>query len=365
VNILVGFDEKNISIFLHELRSPISTLLSIIGEVKANLYSRSEIEKSLEKIEGVASYMLSLSNNYLEISKNENACITSSETSFNFLDVLKYVIGIFDFQFSLKNIEFTKEIKNCDVVVKGDSIKVKQILINLLSNCFKYTPSFGKSSLYCEGRSISDEEVEFTIVVADNGIGMSEEFLNKLFTPYQCENYDLTAKSIGLGLSIIKENIDSLNGRIKVESKINCGTRFEIKLPLKIDKKKYDFSKKRILIIDDCVITKKVLENYLSSTKAKVDFASSGEDGLKKYLDSKPNYYNLIILDYHLGYHDGENITRIIRSQNRTDSKKIKIIGISSSAYDKDIDRCLSAGMDKYLIKPLDKYNLLNVISMI
>lgn len=363
MNILVGLDEKDLSIIMHELRSPISTLLSIIDEVKNHLKSRIDVEKSLEKIEGVASYMLSLSNNYLEISKSENACISSSETTFNFMDIIKYVVGIFDFQFHLKNIEFSKHIANANIVVHGDSIKVKQILINLLSNCFKYTPNNGKASLCVDSRFLNEDVVEFKIIVKDNGIGMSEEYLKKIFTPFNCENEQIVQKGIGLGMCIIQENIKSLNGSIKIDSKVNVGTKVEIKIPLKVDKRKIDFSNKRFLIIDDCPITRKVLENYLRSTGATFDFASTGKEGLKMYLKSKPNYYHAIILDYHVGNQKGDVITKQIRSQKREDAKKIKIIGISASNYEKDIYKCLEAGMNNYLVKPINKYNLLNVIS--
>lgn len=360
---MVGLDEKDLSIIMHELRSPISTLLSIIDEVKNHLKSQIDVEKSLEKIEGVASYMLSLSNNYLEISKSENACISSVETTFNFMDIIKYVVGIFDFQFNLKNIEFTKQIANADIVVYGDSIKVKQILINLLSNCFKYTPNNGKTSLYVDSRFLNEDVVEFEIIVKDNGIGMSEEYLEKIFTPFKCENEQIIPKGIGLGMCIIQENLKSLNGSIKIDSKVNVGTKVEIKIPLKVDKRRFDFSNKRFLIIDDCLITRKVLENYLGSTDATFDFASTGKEGLKRYIKSKPNYYHAIILDYHVGNQTGDEITKQIRKLKRKDAKKIKIIGISASNYEKDIKKCLEAGMNNFLVKPLNKYNLLNVIS--
>lgn len=360
---MIGLDEKNLSFFIHELRSPISTLLGIIEEVKSQLDPDIQVIKSIEKIEDVASYMLSLSNNYLEISKNESACIVSNERPFHFRDIINYVVSVFNFQFSLKKIEFTKKINYLDLVVNGDCIKIKQILINLLSNSFKYTPNYGKVSLECESKSISEDEVEFKIIVEDNGIGMSKEFLKKVFDLYACERNEVVPKGTGLGLFIVHNNIESLNGTIKIDSKVNHGTKIGIKFPLKIHKEKYNFSRKRILIVDDCTITKSIIANYLESTGAKIEFASCGEEGLEKFINSRQNYYQVILLDNNLGKLEGEIVAKRIRSQKRNDAKKVKIIGISASSYEKDINRCLNAGMDNYLIKPLNKYNLLNVIS--
>ena len=347
---------------MHELRSPISTLLGIVEQTKMNMNSTIELEKSLEKIEGVASYLLSLSNNYLEITKNENAYNKATNEIFCFSEITNYVIGVFDFQFNLKKIEFKKKVVNPNFLLSGDPIKIKQILINLLSNAYKYTPRNGCVSFDSSYTLNSKEDIEFLITIKDNGIGMSNDFLKKVFTPYLCESNHIKPKGTGLGLSIIKENLKKLNGIIKIDSIKGIGTTIEVRIPLKIANIDYDFRKFQFLVIDDCAITQQVIKSHLESTGAKCDIACDGLDGLDKFVNSPLNYYQVIITDNKMKELDGCVLARKIRELQREDVKKLVIIGISASGVQNDIFSCKSAGMNEYLIKPFTKGNLLHTI---
>lgn len=348
---------------MHELRSPISTLLGIIEQTKMNMNSKNEVEKSLEKIEGVASYLLSLSNNYLEITKSENACGKTMEEIFYFSEITNYVVGVFDFQFNLKHIDFKKNLMNSNFMLSGDPIKIKQILVNILSNAYKYTPRNGCVILDSKFTQKNKDEVEFVLTVKDNGIGMSQDFIKKIFTPFICETNQIIPKGTGLGLAIIKENVKKLKGTIKVDSIKGVGTTVEVKFPLKIVESKHDFRKLNFLVVDDCLITQQIIKSHLESVGAKCDIANDGLEGFEKFSNSPNNYYQVIITDNKMKELDGCVLAKKIRELNREDINELIIIGMSASGIQNDIHSCISAGMNEYIIKPLTKENLLHTIS--
>lgn len=363
VNLLTNYSDESLSVLMHELRSPISTLLGIVEQTKMNMNSKVEIEKSLEKIEGVASYLLSLSNNYLEISKSEKAYGETIEELFYFSEITNYVIGVFDFQFNLKHIDFKKNVMDSNFMLSGDALKIKQILINVLSNAYKYTPRNGCVTLDSKYTQKNNEEVEFVLTVKDNGIGMSQDFLKKVFTPYNCETNHIKPKGTGLGLTIIKDNVKKLMGTIKIDSIKGVGTTIEVTIPLKIVETKYDFRKINFLIVDDCIITQQVIKAHLESVGAKCDIANDGLEGFEKFSNSPNNYYQVIITDNKMKELDGCLLARKIRELKREDIDKLIIIGISASGIQNDIISCITAGMNEYLIKPITKENLLHTIS--
>lgn len=363
MNILIGLDEKGLSVLMHEVRSPINALLGIVEQTKLNLNSKAEIVNSLDKIEGVASYLLSLSNNFLEITKNETAYVASEDKSFNFKEVLNYVVSVFNFQFDMKKIKFVKNIIKSDVIVFGDPIKLKQILINVLSNSYKYTASKGQVLLSCDYKYKTEEDLEFRIIVKDNGIGMSKEFLNRIFTPYSCETNTIKPKGTGLGLCIIKDSIQKMNGKLSIDSQRGVGTTVKIIIPLKVVKHSYDFNNKRLLVIDDCSITRQILKRIIESHGGVCDQANNGKQGLDMFISSPAKYYSAILLDNNMDELSGEEVARKIREYKRADSKNIPIIGLSASNSEDDIKRCINSGMDDYLLKPLSKENLLSIIS--
>jgi len=355
-------DEKNISFFLHEIRSPISSLLGVISQTNVDMNSIEVVKDSFDKIKSIASYLLSLSNNYLEVMKSENSFFQSEDKQFNLNDVVNYVVDIAKFQFSSKGIKFETNLDMFKMPFLGDQIKIKQILINLLSNAFKYTPNFGEIYFECKQEFLDVDVEEITVKVKDNGIGMSKEYLRKLFTPYKTESNLIKPKGTGLGLYIVLDNIKKLNGTINVDSKKGEGTCFTAKIPLKISNIEYDLRGKKYLIIDDCSISQTIIKNFLESAGATCDLANDGEEGLKKFFESPILYYEAIVIDKKLKNMNGDEVACLIRSSRRKDAKKVKIIAISASMCNSDINHCLSVGVNDYLLKPLSKDRLLQSI---
>lgn len=355
-------DEKDISLFLHELRSPINALLAMVKKTQMNLDSKEATAEALDKMIGIASYILSLSNNFLEITKSMNNFLETKEKLFNANEIIKHCIDISKFQFSLKNIEFITNIMHSDNLFIGDQVKITQILVNLLSNAFKYTSKCGKIKLDCTYDYLNDEFMELTIIVQDNGIGMSKSFLKNIFNSFKCEKEELSQKSFGLGLYIVKTNVDMLGGTISVDSTKDVGTKFTVKIPLKISKINYDISGTSILVIDDCRITQQVLIYQLEELGARCHCESDGIKGLNTYLNSPKNFYQVIIVDYILKDATGPEIVRKIRNTKRSDAKDVVILAISGTRYNKDIEDFKNAGANDYLSKPLHRENLIELI---
>lgn len=361
---MLTIDEKHISLLMHEMRSPINILLSVLSHAKENINSISDIKATLEKIENIADYLLTLSNNYLEITKYENINLFSKVQIFNLKELIDYIISVYKFQFSLKKIRFISNVCVCgDINLIGDQISIKQILINLLSNAYKYTPDNGEVEFICNNKILKNNLLEIKFVVKDNGIGMSKEFLEKIFTQFTQETESLKATGTGLGLSIIKQKVFILQGNIRVESEQNIGTKFEVTIPMRMINLDYNFFNKKILIIDDCEITKQVFNSYLVDTNAIVELVDSGFDAINLFVNSPVNYYDLILVDYYLGEINGNELVKMIRNSSREDARTIKIIGISSSNFQKDSTLCLDSGMDEFLVKPIKKNKFLQVIA--
>ena len=355
-------DEKNISLFLHELRSPMSTLLAIVNNTQKDLESKEKTFEALDKIRSIAAYILSLSDTFLEVTKSMNKFIDAEERHFKSKDIMDYVIDLARFQFSLKNIEFSTNVMDSDVLFIGKHIKITQILINLLSNAYKYTPKGGVASLDCKYKYLSDDYMEVSFIIKDNGIGMSKECLEKVFTVYNRESVETKPNGTGLGLYIVKLNVDELGGSIKVDSIKGVGTSFEVKLPLKISKSKYDLSSSNVLIIDDCSITQQVLLNFLQTVGANCHAELDGDLGMQKFFESPNHYYQVIIVDNILKGVVGSDIVYKIRNSNRQDANSVVIIASSGSCTKFDLDKLKEAGINEFLLKPFTRENLLETI---
>lgn len=344
-----------LSVFLHELKSPLNSILGIVEIAKKEGIK----EEHLEQIRAITEYMLALSCNLLQ-DCNENRI--SDKEVFCLRQVGEDVVKFFQSQSLLKRIDFRFEAdEGASREVFGEALKLKQILINILANAFKFTKESGKIEIFIKTEPAADVlKTEFTI--RDNGVGMSPEFLKRIFHPYERE--DENEDGTGLGLSIVKDLIQRMGGSIGVKSVKGKGSEFVINFTFPYgERKKPDFHMKRILVADDSFINLEIVKSFLVDAGAEIEVATDGKTAIDKFAHSQEDYFDLILMDLRMPGLSGCEATRAIRSLERDDAKEIAIIGFSANSLDEDVFEALECGMNDYLCKPVAVDKLYQMLS--
>ena len=258
-----------------------------------------------------------------------------------------------------------------DALLVGDELRISQILLNLLSNAYKFTPEGGEIRFEATRASVQANKAYYRFLIKDNGVGMSEEMQKRLFKPFEQENAETAQKygGSGLGLSIVKSLVEMMDGTISAVSLLNKGTSFTIDLPLllapikpdenPLEKKtnepvKYDFHGARILLAEDNAINREIAVELLKKANIVTDCATNGEEAVAMFSASKENQYQLILMDIQMPVMNGYEATKVIRSSQRKEAKSIPIYAMTANAYPEDVTHALSFGMNGHIAKPID-----------
>lgn len=498
----------------HDIRTPLNGIIGMAAIAGANLSDKVKVSDCLFKINTASKHLLSIINDILDLSKIESGKVSLSESEFMLSDLIDNIMDMTHqsmvehghvFNVYLKNLKHEKVI--------GDNVRLERVFLNFLTNAIKYTPDHGKINIsLTELPSGSHNIGLYNFVVEDNGYGMSEEFQKKMFDPFErAEDERIsTSQGTGLGTTIARNIINSMGGNIRVESKVNVGTRITVTFKIKIvededmtiemlndlpvlvvdddeailestcitlkelgmkgdtansgyeaiDKvslahqrsedyfaclidwqmpgidgvettrrirqivgpdvtiiiisaydwndvedearkagadafiskplfksrlkaaftelpkslkksddnsgiEKFDktnYSGKRILLVEDNELNREIASDIISMTGAKVETAENGKVATEMFASSKPGYYDMIFMDISMPVMDGYLATRIIRSFDREDAKKIPIIALTANAFIEDVAKAHDAGMNLHLVKPIDLDNLYNVM---
>ncbi|HHX81183.1 MAG TPA: response regulator [Acholeplasmataceae bacterium] len=355
---------RAISVIMHEIKSPLNAIMGIVEMAKIRGTTEKKYLEYLEQIKSISMYMISLSNNILENFKQNYKAPKQVKENFFLGGLTDEVTNIFRCQFHKKNMDFHYEIDeggNC--VVLGDSLKLKQILINILANSVKFTPNGGRIEFLVKTTQ-NDVKLEAEFKIRDNGPGMSAEFLERIFLPFVQE--DNNKCGTGLGLMIVHQYVQQLGGTIDVKSKKGEGTEFVVNLSLEYGEKQKqsenNFSSKRILLVDDSMINLEVVSFILKEKGVEIDVASNGKIAFDKFVESDENHYDLILMDMRMPVLSGCEATKAIRTLTRKDAQEIKIIGFSSNSLNEDICEALASGMNDYVCKPIEAAKLYKIL---
>ena len=361
----------------HDIRTPIN---GICGMVNMADHYADDMEKQTEyrtKVKEASNLLLELVNDVLDMSKLESGEVVLEESPFNLSKIFEEVLVVIEQIAAEQNIRIVwekKEIKHRDLI--GSPRYVKRVMMNILSNAVKYNRENGQIHISC--REIPSEQPETTtmeFVCRDTGIGMTEEFQKYVFEPFAQEHTGSRTKftGTGLGMPITKKLVEKMGGTITFESEKGVGTTFVIQVPFKIDmdadkrEEQTDVSENsikglHILLAEDNELNMEIAEFVLQNEGADVTKAWNGQEAVELFRNSKPGEFNVILMDIMMPVVNGYEATKMIRSLDREDAKKIPIIAMTANAFTEDRIKAKAAGMDEHIAKPVDVELLIKVI---
>lgn len=372
------------SIFLfnmsHDIRTPMNAIVGYSQLMKKEL-TNPKLVHYQEMIEQSSQLLLSIINNVLDMARVESGKMELDENYEVVGNITQLVCSAFAAEASRKNIEFNiiVNVEHKHIIV--DSTKMQEILSNLISNAIKYTSAGGKVTI--DTKELPYDKEGYVLIqtkVSDTGIGMSEEFLPSLFELFTRERNTTLSKipGTGLGMAIVKNFVDLMNGSIEVESELGKGSTFTITIPHKIVNKDYtyrniessnefdiDFMGKRILLAEDNKLNAEITTTILSEMGFEVKAVEDGILCVNEIQHQPANTYDLILMDIQMPNMDGYKATHCIRRLSQPEKANIPIIAMSANAFEEDKKKAFDVKMNDYITKPIDFQKMEQVLKHI
>ena len=364
----------------HDIRTPMNAILGYSQLMKKEL-TNPKLVHYQEMIEQSSQLLLSIINNVLDMARVESGKMELDENYEVVENITQLVCGAFAAEASKKNIELNKIVNVEHKHIITDSTKMQEILSNLISNAIKYTSAGGKVTI--DTRELPYDKEGYTLIqtkVSDTGIGMSEEFLPSLFELFTRERNTTLSKipGTGLGMAIVKNLVDLMDGSIEVESELGKGSTFTITIPHKIANKDYtnrniessnefdiDFKGKRILLAEDNELNAEITTTILSEMGFEVKAVEDGILCVNEIQHQPANTYDLILMDIQMPNMDGYKATHCIRRLLQPEKANIPIIAMSANAFEEDKKKAFDVKMNDYITKPIDFQKMEEVLKHI
>ena len=366
----------------HDIRTPMNAILGYAQLMEDELKEKElpETLEYLEKLQQSGSLLLSIINNVLDMARIESGRMELDENYCRIEDVWKSLFAVFDEKAKKKNIarHYTMNVEHEHVLT--DVTKVKEILVNILSNAIKYTPAGG--SVMVDVDELSCDESGYMIVrirVRDTGIGMSQEYLTKIFEAFTREQNTTKSKiaGTGLGMSIVKKYVELLGGTIDVESELGKGSTFTVTLKHRIADESYYVKKhaessetgsevlegRNILLAEDNDLNAEIAEAILERAGLKIERVEDGIQCVNRITKMPAGTYDMILMDIQMPKMDGYKATQVIRCLPDKEKACIPIIAMTANAFEEDKRDAIAAGMNGHIAKPIQVDKLLAMLS--
>ncbi len=358
----------------HDIRTPMNAIMGMTALAIAHLDDSDRVKDCLQKITLSSKHLLSLINDILDMNKIERSKITLNQRRVYLPDLIEQLSSMLAPQAKAAGLDFNINIGHIhNQYFYGDFLRINQIMINILGNAIKFTPSGGEVEFSIHELPPQEQHghVRYCFTIRDTGTGMSEEFLNQMFEPFARSHSATRIEGSGLGLSITKGLVELMAGDIKVTSRLHQGTTFHIELefPIATEVKGYgtksktdsiyatkskNFAGCNFLVAEDNAINAEILCELLTMHSGAVMVKKNGVEAVKEFCQNPPGKYDAILMDIQMPEMNGYEATRKIRALNRVDAKTIPIIAMTANAFSEDVQASLDAGMDDHIAKPID-----------
>lgn len=365
----------------HDIRTPMNAIVGFSGLLEKSIHDEKKSLDYIKKIRVSSDILLTIINQVLEMARIESGKITLSSESVNIREMVDAMNTVFESSLTKKSLEYQCSLNVVHDQILCDKTKMEEIILNVVSNSIKYTNPHGKITVSIDELDSEDEKnANYKVVVEDNGIGMSQDYLPHIFEEFSREHTSTETRvaGTGLGLPIVKSLVDRMDGTIEVESEEGKGTRFIMKFsfPVSLENQVREKEKqnipditeklegKRILLAEDNELNAEIAETVLEETGIKVKHVEDGIQCIEELKKMPEKYYDVILMDVQMPNMDGYTATQRIRDLD--DSRaEIPIIAMTANAYDEDRRKAQEAGMDGFLAKPLDVDEMMRLLAQI
>lgn len=365
----------------HDIRTPMNAIVGFSGLLEKSIHDEKKSLDYIKKIRVSSDILLTIINQVLEMARIESGKITLSSESVNIREMVEAMNTVFESSLTKKSLEYQCSLNVVHDQILCDKTKMEEIILNVVSNSIKYTNPHGKITVSIDELDSEDEKnANYKVVVEDNGIGMSQDYLPHIFEEFSREHTSTETRvaGTGLGLPIVKSLVDRMGGTIEVESEEGKGTRFIMKFsfPVSLENQVREKEKqnipditeklegKRILLAEDNELNAEIAETVLEETGIKVKHVEDGIQCIEELKKMPEKYYDVILMDVQMPNMDGYTATQRIRDLD--DSRaEIPIIAMTANAYDEDRRKAQEAGMDGFLAKPLDVDEMMRLLAQI
>ncbi|MDR0885399.1 MAG: transporter substrate-binding domain-containing protein [Clostridiales Family XIII bacterium] len=380
----------------HEIRTPLNAIIGMAEITRNDAQENTKIKENIDKILTASGHLLGVLNDILDMAKIESGKFILNEDVFSIKKAIDEIETMMRPKCTEKSIDFSINTESLlDVMVVGDKLRLKQIIINLLGNAVKFTDPDGSVTLTVDSTAVDSTMVDsamedstsgvtedstsgaaevsvpdqicLTFTISDSGIGIPEDQIDKLFEAFEQADAGISTRfgGTGLGLAISQNLVINMGGAIAVESTPDVGSTFSfaISLPVsELSELEYEISDdevpnlhgKHILLIEDIPINLEIMLSLLENTNATFECAENGALGAEKFAASELGYYDLIFMDVQMPVMNGYEATEVIRKMDRTDAKTVPIIAMTANAYTEDIEKAIQSGMNDHIAKPID-----------
>ncbi len=356
----------------HDIRTPMNAIIGITTLMKNELHQPEKLAEHLDKLENSGQLLLGIINDILDMSRIESGKTTLNVEKMNLPQQISQLDSIIRQQAGQRRQTFTVNTHLQHENVLGDPNRLNRVLMNILSNAVKYTPTGGHIRFEVDELPRNEHYARYRFVVQDDGIGMSEAYQKTLFDPFTREERSGTNKvqGTGLGMAITKNIVDLMGGSINVESTTGKGTRFEVVLEFPVDaeadtvpeaqvlpeeeEETSPLSGMKFLCAEDNAINAEILEMLLEANGASCTICSNGQEIVDAFASVKPGEYDMILMDVQMPVMDGLEAARRIRSGENPLGRIIPILAMTANAFLEDMQKSREAGMDEHLSKPVD-----------
>ncbi len=379
------------SVFLsnmsHDIRTPMNAIVGFTNLAIAHMDQQSQVEEYLEKIKSSGNHLLSLINDVLDMSHIESGKMHIEEKLCSLPEILDGLYNIL--QADVKAKQLSLRIESVDILdeeIYCDKLRLDQVLLNLLSNAVKYTEKGGNIYVrVAETPGAMSGYANYEFLIKDTGIGMSEEFVTKIFEPFNRE-LDSTTSGIqgtGLGMAITKNIVEMMGGTISVKSEKGIGSEFKVSFTFRVntgekmihmsefenimslEEKLAEVPKGRILLAEDVELNQEIAATILGDAGFETEIAGNGQIAVEMLAKSEPGYYQVILMDVQMPVMNGYEATKEIRRMENKELASIPIIAMTANAFEEDKQEALRSGMNGHIAKPIDIDVLFGVLRQI